>query len=120
MEIEGIVYKILPVQSGTSARGEWQKREVVFELPDDRGRKVCVTFFGERAADAASMKEGDKVSVSVNIESREYNGKWYTNVSAWRVNTRAAESPKASVAEQAPFDASTVPAASEPVDDLPF
>ena len=56
MDFVGVVYRVLPVQSGTSARGQWQKQEVVFELPDEFSRKVCVTFFGDRVSDAASLK----------------------------------------------------------------
>lgn len=85
MEFVGVVYRVLPVQSGTSARGQWQKQEVVFEMPDEFSRKVCVTFFGDRVSDAASLQVGEKVNVSVNIESREYNGRWYTDVRAWRI-----------------------------------
>ena len=128
MEINGLVYKILPVQSGTSARGEWQKREIIVEMPDDFNRKVCVTFFGDKAADAANLREGDKVSISINIESREYNGRWYTDVIARRIEPKGATQPQYS--EPLPASAPVAPAAApmpteEPVmaqvvDDLPF
>ena len=42
MEFEGTVYKVLPVVKGTSQRGEWMKQEVVFELPGEFNRKICV------------------------------------------------------------------------------
>ncbi len=123
MEINGLVYKILPVQSGTSARGEWQKREIIVEMPDDFNRKVCVTFFGDRAADAANLREGDRVSISINIESREYNGRWYTNVNAWRINqapaAAAPATPAAPAVEEAPFKEPAMPAVADE-DDLPF
>ncbi|MBP3426485.1 MAG: DUF3127 domain-containing protein [Rikenellaceae bacterium] len=123
MEINGLVYKILPVQSGTSARGEWQKREIIVEMPEEFNRKVCVTFFGDKAADAANLREGDKVSISINIESREYNGRWYTNVNAWRINPTTAAAPATPVAptvEEAPFKEPAMPASADDVDDLPF
>ena len=47
MEFEGVVYKILPLTQGTSARGEWQRQDVVFELPSEFSRKICVTFFNK-------------------------------------------------------------------------
>ncbi|UKI39052.1 MAG: DUF3127 domain-containing protein [Alistipes putredinis] len=62
-----------------------EKQDIVFEIPSDMNRKVCVTFFGDRAGDVASFKEGDTANVSVNVESREYNGRWYTDVRGWRV-----------------------------------
>ncbi len=85
MEFEGVVYRKLPEVTGTSAKGAWRKQDVVFELPSEFSRKICVTFFGDRADDAAALSEGDPVTVSVNVESREYNGKWYTDVKAWKV-----------------------------------
>ena len=125
MDFVGVVYRALPVQSGTSARGQWQKQEVVFELPDEFSRKVCVTFFGDRVSDAASLQVGEKVNVSVNIESREYNGRWYTDVRAWRIQKVQPEqqAPTAAPIPDLPPMATAEPAmasGAEPVDDLPF
>ena len=78
MEFEGTVYKIMPVTKGTSARGDWQRQDVVFEMNEGSfARKICVTFFN-KPEDVARLKEGAAYTVSVNIESREYNGRWYT------------------------------------------
>lgn len=125
MEFVGVVYRVLPVQSGTSARGQWQKQEVVFEMPDEFSRKVCVTFFGDRVADAASLQVGEKVNVSVNIESREYNGRWYTDVRAWRIQKVQPEqaAPAAAPIPDLPPMPTSEPAmagSAEPFDDLPF
>lgn len=87
MEFEGVVYKILPLTQGTSARGEWQRQDVVFELPSEFSRKICVTFFN-KPSDVAKLREGATYTVSVNVESREYNGRWYTDVRAWRLQPK--------------------------------
>ena len=93
MEFEGTVYKIMPVTKGTSARGDWQRQDVVFEMQDGPyTRKICVTFFN-RPDDVARLKEGATYNVSVNIESREYNGRWYTDIRAWRIQPKQAEAP---------------------------
>ena len=123
MDFVGVVYRILPPQSGTSARGQWQKQEVVFELPDEFSRKVCVTFFGDRAQDAASLQVGDKLNVSANIESREYNGRWYTDVRAWRIQKVQPEQPAAApIPDLPPFETAepAMPAGGDQFDDLPF
>ena len=78
MEFEGTVYKVLPLVKGTSQRGEWMKQEVVFELPGEFNRKICVGFWGDKAHDAGALREGEKVAVSIKVESREYNGRWFT------------------------------------------
>lgn len=115
MEFEGLVFRILPVVSGSSARGAWKKQDVVFEIPGEFNRKICVTFFGDRAEDAATLKEGDTAEVSVNVESREYNGRWYTDVRAWKMIRKSAEDARAM--DDVPFNEDAEPA---DIDDLPF
>lgn len=124
MEFEGTVYKMLPVTKGTSARGEWQRQDVVFEMQDGSfTRKICVTFFN-RPDDVAKLKEGETYHVSVNVESREYNGRWYTDIRAWRLQPVQASAPAAApmpdmppIGEEPTYAAT--PATSE-ADDLPF
>jgi hypothetical protein len=122
MEFEGVVFRVMPPVSGTSARGVWKKQDVVFEIPGEFSRKVCVTFFGDRAEDASTLKEGDRAEVSVNVESREYNGKWYTDIKAWKIVKRSSEQAAASTppAYDAPFNEASIPAEPDDVDDLPF
>ena len=121
MEFEGIVYKVLAPVKGTSARGDWTKQEVVFEQPGEFHRKVCVSFWGDKAQDAASLKEGEQVSVSVNIESREYNGRWFTEVRAWRILRKQPEpaQPAPPMDDFPPLSAEE-PYRADSVDDLPF
>lgn len=119
MEFEGIVYKVLPVVKGTSQRGEWVKQEVVFELPGEFNRKLCVGFWGDKAQDAGNLKPGEKVSVSINLESREYNGRWYTEARAWRLTRQAAQPAAAPMPDMPPFTEEE-PYANDPADDLPF
>lgn len=124
MEFEGKVYKILPPTSGTSARGgEWRRQDVVFEMPQEFSRKICVTFFN-KDHEVAQLREGMLCNVAVNVESREYNGRWYTDVRAWRITPVAAEPVAAEpempamppIVEEPSFAAAPV----AEVDDLPF
>ncbi len=118
MEFEGTVYKILPVTKGTSARGEWQRQDVVFEMNEGSfTRKICVTFFN-KPEDVARLKEGSTYNVSVNIESREYNGRWYTDIRAWRLQPKQ-EAAAAPMPDMPPI-AEKPEAAPAQVDDLPF
>lgn len=122
MEFEGVVYKIMPATKGTSARGDWQRQEVIFEMPSEFSRKVCVTFFNKES-EVARLREGAAYTVSVNIESREYNGRWYTDVRAWRVQPKQADAPAPAMPDMPPVGEepsyATSSAAAE-VDDLPF
>ncbi len=120
MEFEGTVYKIMPVTKGTSARGDWQRQDVVFEMQDGPyTRKICVTFFN-RPDDVARLKEGATYNVSVNIESREYNGRWYTDIRAWRIQPKQAEAP-AQMPDMPPLgEEPSYASTPAEVDDLPF
>ena len=122
MEFEGVVYKILPATQGTSARGEWKKQEVIFEIPSEFSRKVCVVFFNKES-DVARLKEGATYTVSINIESREYNGRWYTDVRAWRIQKVQPEQPAAApIPDLPPLEMSepAMAAGADQFDDLPF
>ncbi len=125
MEFEGVVWRVLPQIKGTSARGEWVKQEVVFELPGEFNRKICVGFWGDKAQEAATLKPGETIAVSANVESREYNGRWYTEVRAWRINRKSAAEPQPMATDNLPpldtfsTEESASSSASE-VDDLPF
>ena len=85
LEIEGTLAQKLPVQSGSSARGPWAKQEFVLEFPDGNfTAKACFTAWGqEKVQDLDKYQVGDKVKVSFNLKSREYNGRWYNARQIW-------------------------------------
>ena len=122
MDIEGTVHQVLPVVKGQSARGEWQKQEIVIEQPGDYNRKVCLSFWGDKVLEVAKLREGDKVTASVNIESREYNGRWFTEVRVWRLQQQAEQPVQAAPPMDMPpvglgdFESSSA----DETDDLPF
>ena len=83
--LEGQLLKMLPRQSGTGKNGPWSKQDFILEIPGDFSKKVCISAWGDKADEISGVNEGDKLKVSVNIESREYNERWYTDVRAWRI-----------------------------------
>ena len=48
---------------------------------------MCIALWGDKTKDIENVSIGDPIKVSVNVESREFNGRWYTDVKAWRVET---------------------------------
>ena len=80
MELEGRIVRKLNVQTGTSARGAWAKQEFVFEYQEGNyPTQVCMNVWGEdKVRDLEKYQVGDKVKVSFNLSSREFNGRWYT------------------------------------------
>lgn len=101
MELSGKVISILPLQKGQGKNGEWKKQEYIIETAASQyPKKVCVSVWGDKI-DQFSMKEGEPVTVSIEIESREYNGRWYTDVRAWKVS-KSQESSESSTPSAPP------------------
>lgn len=87
MEITGKLIQKLPVQSGVSNSGNnWSKAEFVIETVEQYPKKVCANLWGERAKALDQFQLGSLITVSFDLESREYNGRWYTDVKAWRID----------------------------------
>ncbi len=85
MEISGKIIQALPEQSGNGRNGVWKKKDYILETEGNYPKKVCLTVWGDKI-DQFNMQEGDQVNAGIEIESREYNGKWYTDVKAWKVD----------------------------------
>ena len=87
MEITGKLIQKLPVQTGQRNDGtSWSKAEFVFETIDQYPKKICANLWGDRARALDQFQEGSLITVSFDLESREYNGRWYTDVKAWKVD----------------------------------
>jgi len=84
MELSGKIVKILQLQSGQGKNGVWKKQDYVMEYGDAYPKLVCFNLWGDKV-DQFALSEGDAVTVSFDVESREYNGKYYTDVKAWKV-----------------------------------
>ena len=86
LSIKGKVQQILKPESGVSRAGkEWKKQEFVIETEEQYPRKVCFTLFGEKVDLVNGLEAGQDVEVSFNVESREYNGRWFHNINAWKI-----------------------------------
>jgi len=85
MEIKGKLIKLLDQQSGQGKNGTWVKQEFIIETQEQYPRKVCISLWGDKVKELESIQVGDLLTASINIESREYNGRWYTDVRAWRI-----------------------------------
>ncbi len=94
MEIVGKVVQKLEVESGTSKNGnQWRKQSIIIETEGQYPKKICFTLWGDKIDDA-SVVEGEMINAKVDIESREYNGRWYTDVKAWQIQKGGASAVK--------------------------
>ena len=124
MELAGKVIAVLEPRGGVSKNGnEWKVQEYVIETHDQYPRRMCFDVFGADKIAQFAIKIGDQLTVSFDIDAREYNGRWYNSIRAWKVEraTAPAESPAGPgpfppVSDAAPVDFS----AGDSKDDLPF
>lgn len=100
MEIKGTIIAALPEVSGVSKAGNaWKKKEYVLENTEGQfPRKIAFTCFGDNA-DKINLQIGQVATIYFDIESREYNGRWYTDIRAWRADV---EQPGAAAPAAAP------------------
>jgi hypothetical protein len=110
MEVNGVVLEILDLETGVSKKtgNEWSKQVFVVETNDKFPKKVAITAFGKAMDDLDNVNVGDYVEAFINLESREFNGKWYHNINAWKIVVE--------VATGRPDDS----VSGEDLDDLPF
>ncbi len=87
MEIKGKLQIILPVAEGTSKNGPWKKQEFIIEVTDGKfPKQVHMNVWGaDKVEDFKRYKVGDTLTCSLDISSREYNGRWYTDIRAWKI-----------------------------------
>lgn len=124
MEVEGKIIQFVGEQSGVAkATGNpWKLKEYVLETKESYPRKIAFEFFGDRA-DQYPLQVGDEIRLSFDIDSREYQGRWYTRIRAWKCEPLTG-APSAAPAQSAP--GMMPPPAMPPIEpagsneDLPF
>ena len=87
MEVSGMIIAVLPLRTGESARGPWKSQDYVIEYYEDNSQysnKLMFNVFGDNV-DRFAIQQGQQYTVSFNINAREYNGRWYNDLRAWRV-----------------------------------
>ena len=102
MDISGTVFKIMPLATGQGKNGTWKKLEFIIEVPGQFPKKVCFSLWGDKI-DQANLQEGDNVSVSFDIESREYNNRWYTEAKAWKIEKGGSNAARPAQPEEYPI-----------------
>jgi hypothetical protein len=137
MEIIGKVVRLGTLTEGTSARGPWRKQELIIETEEQYPRTVCLICWTNQIEEIQRFAPGQTIKAQIDISSREFNGKWYTDVRVWRFDpvgvAAAPAAPAAAPAQpvQQPMMHQTPPvgapaqdfypsAGDDSVDDLPF
>ncbi len=115
MDLKGKVIQLLPMQNGMGKKGPWKKQEFILETQAQYPKKVCLSIWGEKV-DQFNISVGELITVSVDLESREYNGRWYTEARAWKVEKNGGSSSSS----MPPIGDEPFLADNSATDDLPF
>ena len=120
MEINGTVREVLDEVSGTSSSSgnQWKKREFILEIPGQYPKQVCIVGWAERADEIGKLQAGEQLTAHIDVESREYNGRWYTDVKTWKLERNGGAQGVDSATEREENFASA--GKMTPDDDLPF
>lgn len=117
LSVKGRITNILEIESGMSKAGkEWKKQSFVVDTGAQFNPLVCFSLFGEEKINMLrDYGNGQEVEVAFNISSRDFNGKWYHNIDAWKITSAGQGAPAGQAAPAPAID--DAPAED---DDLPF
>lgn len=85
MEMTGRVIAILPERSGTSARGEWHSQSYVIETQEQYPKHLCFDVFGADKIAQFAIQAGEIITVSFDIDARQWQDRWFNQVRGWQV-----------------------------------
>lgn len=121
MELTAKLIQVLPAQTGTGKNGEWKRQNIILETDGMYPKKVCITLWGDKT-NPAILQVGNMLTISFDVESREYNGNWYTDLRAWKVELagQVSSAPQGFSASDDPTPANPVDFSGDSSDDLPF
>ena len=87
MEIKGRILAVLEEKSGTSQRtgNNWRCGQYVLETIEQYPKKILFEVFGEEKIHSMNIHIGEELTVFFDVDAREYNGKWYNQIRAWKV-----------------------------------
>ncbi len=84
MQLTAKLTQLLPIQTGTGKNGEWKKQDIIVETDGQYPKKVCISIWGDKINEG-QLQIGNLLKIDFDIESREYNSKWYTDIKAWKI-----------------------------------
>ena len=82
MDIEGSIKVIFDTQTFNSG---FQKREFVITTKEQYPQDIKFELIKERTDLIDAYNQGDTVKVHFNLRGNEYNGKYFVNLQAWRI-----------------------------------
>jgi hypothetical protein len=92
MKLTAKLIQLLPIQTGTGKNGEWKKQDIIVETDGQYPKKVCISIWGDKI-DEQQLIVGNLLTIDFDVESREYSGRWYTDIKAWKIEVANSNTP---------------------------
>ena len=84
MQVIAKLLQKLPLQTGQGKNGTWQKQDIIIETDGQYPKKICLSLWGDKFSNIA-LTEQQTYKFDIDLESREFSGRWFTDVKAWRI-----------------------------------
>ncbi|MFY8186363.1 MAG: DUF3127 domain-containing protein [Flavobacterium sp.] len=85
MQIKAKLIELLPLQTGESKNGTWKKQSFVVETDAQYPKKICFSLWGDKIQEIQNQS-GNFLLIDFEMESRYYQGKWYTDLKATKIS----------------------------------
>jgi hypothetical protein len=115
MQLTAKLIEVLAIQTGQGKNGEWRKQDIIVETEGQYLKKICISLWGDKISDT-NLQIGNYYKYDIDIESREYSGRWYTDVKTWRIELLYSENQN----PEAPKPPAPLDMESEDDSGLPF
>jgi len=84
MNIKAKLVQLLPLQTGMGKNGQWRKQDIIVETEGQYPKKICISIWGDKINEKQLIID-NQLDIDFELESREFNGKWYTDIRAWKI-----------------------------------
>lgn len=85
MQLVAKLVQLQPLQTGEGKNGPWKKQDIIVETDGTYPKKVCISIWGDKINESV-LQLGNNLDIQFDVESREYNGRWYTDCKAWKID----------------------------------
>ena len=92
MKLSAKLTQLLPIQTGTGKNGEWKKQDIIVETDGQYPKQVCISIWGDKINEQ-QLIVGNQLTIDFDVESREYSGRWYTDLKAWKIEVANSNTP---------------------------
>lgn len=122
-EVEGLVSQLQQEVTGNGKNGAWKKQEIIIETQEQYPKKLCFSAWGDKVDMITNLSSGTKIKVLFSAESREFNGRWYTDLRIWKAEPAQSGGVATGAPAAAPIsenDLPGIPDGDGDMNDLPF